>query len=227
MTRYTRIVLSILLAGAWAGVPHPARAQLPVAEVIAQGVAKVIRALDLKVQRLENKTIVLTHQQKILCNQLSLDRLAEISSWAERRRQLLQQYYTSLWQVKDVIASATRVRQVAAMEKDITRAYVRGWAQVAADEHYTPAEKDYIRSVYSGILSQAADAAGELTGVVKDFRTSMSDAERSTRIEQVASAVRRMYGDIRRFNTENQLLSLSRARGARERASIETLYGLP
>ena len=227
MTRYTRIALSILLAGAWAGVPRPARAQLPVAEVIAQGVAKVIRALDLKVQRLENKTLVLTHQQKMLCNQLTGERLAEISSWTERRRQLLQQYYASLWQVKDVIRGAARVRQIAAMEKDITRAYAQGWAQVAADEHYTPAERDYIRSVYSGILSRAADAAGELAGVVKDFRTSMSDAERGTRIEQVASAVRRMYGDIRRFNTENQLLSLSRARGARERTTLKTLYGLP
>ena len=49
-----------------------ANAQFVVGEVIKLTVTKVIKAIDLKVQRMQNQTIWLQNAQKVLENQLSL-----------------------------------------------------------------------------------------------------------------------------------------------------------
>src|SRR5688572_10980502 len=51
---------------------------VPILEVIKQGVVKVIRAVDLKIQRLQNETIWLQHAQKVMENTLSKLKLEEI-----------------------------------------------------------------------------------------------------------------------------------------------------
>jgi hypothetical protein len=56
-------------------LPREVRAQIPLAEVIKAGVKKVVKAVDLKVQRLQNKTIWLQNAQKVLENKLSKLRL--------------------------------------------------------------------------------------------------------------------------------------------------------
>ena len=48
-----------------------ASAQLAIAEVISQAITKVVRAVDLKIQRLQNKTIWLQNAQKTLENEMS------------------------------------------------------------------------------------------------------------------------------------------------------------
>ena len=63
-----------------------AQAQLVIADIIKAGVKKVIRAIDLKMQRLQNKTIWLQNAQKVVENQLSKLKLAEIGDWAKKQK---------------------------------------------------------------------------------------------------------------------------------------------
>ena len=75
-------------------------AQIPVLEIIRQGIKKVIIAVDLKIQRLQNKTIWLQNAQKTIENTMSKLRLDEIGDWVERQRKLYADYFDELHKVK-------------------------------------------------------------------------------------------------------------------------------
>jgi hypothetical protein len=81
-------------------------------QIITTVVKKVIKAIDLKVQRMQNKTIWLQNAQKTLENELSKFRLNEISNWSEKQRSLYDEYYKELWQVKSTIAYYQRVKDL-------------------------------------------------------------------------------------------------------------------
>src|SRR5688572_15361869 len=91
------------------------KAQIPVLEIIKQGVKKVIIAVDLKIQRLQNKTIWLQNAQKTLENKLSKLKLTEISDWANKQKELYANYFDELWKVKTAIVNYQRVRRIIAM----------------------------------------------------------------------------------------------------------------
>ncbi len=76
------------------------KAQIPIAEIINAAVTKVIIAVDLKVQRLQNETIWLQYAQKALENKMSQLKLDEIKDWAEKQRKLYDDYFQELWKVK-------------------------------------------------------------------------------------------------------------------------------
>ena len=54
------------------------QAQFVIADIIKAAVKKVIRAVDLNIQRIQNKTIWLQNAQKVVENELSKLRLTEI-----------------------------------------------------------------------------------------------------------------------------------------------------
>ena len=95
------IIAGILLA--LSIVPaQQTNAQIPILEIIKAGVTKVIKAVDLKIQRLQNKTIWLQNAQKTLENEVSKLKLTEISDWAKKQKELYAKYFDELWKVKNV-----------------------------------------------------------------------------------------------------------------------------
>mgnify|MGYP004106733677 CR=1 FL=1 len=60
---------------------------IAILEIIKAGIKKVIKAVDLKIQRLQNKTIWLQNAQKTLENTLSKLKLDEISEWTEKQKE--------------------------------------------------------------------------------------------------------------------------------------------
>ena len=55
----------------------------------------------------------------------------------------------------------------------------------------------------------------------------MSDAKRLELINNAADQVDTNYDDLMRFNQQNVLLSLQRAKSAYEVETVKKLYGLP
>lgn len=76
------------------------QAQVPIAGTV---ISKVVKAIDLKIQRLQNETLVLQYAQKLLENKLHALKLAEISGWTAKQKELYQQYFEELGQVKTAI----------------------------------------------------------------------------------------------------------------------------
>src|SRR5438045_2332492 len=75
-----KLLAVVLLALCFMVLPvQNANAQIPIMEIIKQAITKVIVAVDLKIQRLQNKTIWLQNAQKVLENKMSELKLTEIS----------------------------------------------------------------------------------------------------------------------------------------------------
>ncbi len=75
------------------------------APIVGTVISKVVKAIDLKVQRLQNETLFLQNAQKVMENKLHELKLAEISNWSQKQIELYQQYYNELNQVKPSIDS--------------------------------------------------------------------------------------------------------------------------
>lgn len=204
-----------------------ADAAIPIAKIIKEGVKKVIRAVDLMIQRLQNKTIWLQNAQKVLENKLNELKLTEIAEWTEKHRKLYEEYYDELWRVKNTIAMYQRVRQVMDKQVRLVDEYRRSWNIVQRDEHFTNTELDYINKVYSGILEESVKNLDQIAIVINSYKTQMSDAKRLEIIEAAADRIDQNYFDLKQFNNQNLMLSLNRAKDEHEIEVVRKLYELP
>ncbi|WP_306565226.1 conjugal transfer protein TraI [Flavobacterium lindanitolerans] len=227
MKKYLKILLAVL-ALSIASVPvHEARAQAGIMAVIQQGIKRVIRAVDLKIQRLQNKTIWLQNAQKTLENALSKLKLKEIAEWTEKQKEQYRKYYEELAKVKAMITYYQRIREVAQKQVAMVNEYSRAWALIRSDRNFTAEELSYMEKVYGGILEATIDNIDQITLIIESFALHMGDAKRLQLINDAADKIDTTYDDLRRFNRQNMVLSLQRAKTAQEIAAVKKLYGLP
>jgi hypothetical protein len=203
-----------------------ADAAIPIAKIIKEGVKKVIKAVDLMIQRLQNKTIWLQNAQKVLENKLNELKLKEIAEWTEKHRKLYKEYYDELWKVRNTIASYQRIKQILERQVKLVDEYKRVWGIVQRDDHFSKTELDYMYHVYTGILNESIRNLDQIMIVVNSFKTQMSDAKRLEIIEKCGEDIERNYFDLREFNTQNIQLSVSRAKDEHEIETVKRLYGL-
>jgi hypothetical protein len=201
-------------------------AQDPITLIIKQGIIKVIKAVDLKIQRLQNKTIWLQNAQKVVENTMSQVKLDEITDWVEKQRTLYRDYFDELWKVKNVISYYHRIREVTEEQVRLVEEYKRAWSLFKQDKHFTADELSYMGDVYTGILDESVKNLNQLFLVLNSFSTQMSDAKRLEIINNAADQVERNYYDLQAFNQENILLSLQRAKGKNDADAVKQLYGL-
>jgi hypothetical protein len=81
--------------------------------------------------------------------------------------------------------------------------------------------------VYSGILDESIKNIDQIFLVINSFTTTMSDAKRLEIINAAAGQVDANYYDLIRFNQQNIMLSLQRAKEYNDVEAVEKLYGLP
>ncbi|MGN6396688.1 MAG: conjugal transfer protein TraI [Mucilaginibacter sp.] len=203
-----------------------ANAQFVIGDIIKLTVTKVIKAIDLKVQRMQNQTIWLQNAQKALENELSQFRLTEISNWSANQKQLFSTYYDELWKIKSTIAYYQRIKNVAVQQVALVNDYKRAWALLQQDKHFSAAELQQMTAVYSGILSASERNLDDVMTVLSSGKTQMSDEQRLELINRAADRLDENYSDLRRFNTENQMLSLQRSRDLSDTKTTKLIYGI-
>ena len=201
-------------------------AQIAIAEVIAQAVKRVIKAVDLKIQRLQNKTIWLQNAQKTLENEMSKLKLDEITDWVEAQRKLYDDYFQELWKVKAALAYYGRVRTIIERQVQIVNEYRGAWALFRQDKHFTADELEAMYSIYTGMLSESSKNIDGLFLVINAFATQMSDARRLEIINQTADAIEQNLLDVKQFNEQNKMVSIQRATQKGEIDYVRKLYGL-
>jgi hypothetical protein len=195
--------------------------------VIKEIIVKVIKAIDIAIQKLQNKTIWLKNAQKEIENILSKLKLKEIADWTEKQKEQYRKYYEELAKVKDIISTYQRIKQVLAKQKDMVKEYSRVWALLKSDKHFTVQELAFMSSVYEGILSQSVKNADQIGLIIKAMTTKMTDAKRLEQIEHAAEGLESNYDDLKLFNQQNMLLSLQRAKSSHDVRAVKSLYGLP
>ncbi len=201
-------------------------AQDPITEIIKAGVIKVIKAVDLKIQRLQNKTIWLQNAQKVVENTMSEMKLNEITDWVEKQRTLYKDYYDELWKVKNVISYYHRIKEITSMQVQLVAEYKRAWGLFKQDKNFRGDELEYMGKVYNGILDESVKNLDQIFLVINSFSTQMSDAKRLEIINNAYDQVETNYTDLKAFNHQNVLMSLQRAKSKNDILVVKALYGL-
>ena len=204
----------------------PARAQDPITEAIKAGVTKVIVALDLQVQRLQNETIWLQNAQKVLENKLSELRLTEIADWTEQQRQLYAGYFQELWQVKAALSRYRQVQETVQLQAALVEEYRRAYRLFRQDPNLSPEELDFMAAVYSGILSESLTYLDQLLLTLSANATQLHDAERLALIQEAVAGLGQCFQNLRAFNEDTLRLCLQRAREKDNLQHIQQLYGI-
>ena len=202
------------------------KAQFVIGEVIKLTVTKVIKAIDLKVQRMQNKTIWLQNTQKVIENQMSKTKLSEISGWTEQQKQLYSSYYTELWKIKSAIANYQRIKDITLKQAALVSEYKQAWNLFRQDSHFNPQELSYMQQVYSGILDASVKNLDEIMLVVSPTKTQMTDEQRLELINHASDHLDENYNDLHQFNNQGIQLSLQRSKDLNDTQSIKKLYGI-
>jgi hypothetical protein len=200
---------------------------LPILEIVKFVTKKVIKAIDLRIQRLQNKTIWLQNAQKKIENILSKLRLDEISEWSKKQRDLYKDYYEELMKVKSIITYYQRIKDITKKQTRLIEEYERTWNLIKQDEHFTTAELDYMEKVYSGILEESVKNIDQIFLVLDSFTTQMTDLKRLEIINEAADQVDANYDDLTLFNKQNMMLSLQRAKTSNDVNKVKQFYGIP
>lgn len=203
-----------------------AKGQIPVAEIIKAGVEKVIVAIDLKIQRLQTRTIWLQNAQKVIENAMSKLKLSQIGDWVQKQKDLYQNYFDELWKVKNILTYYFRVKEIINQQLALVREYHRAWQGVKQDGHFTVDEVAYIGKIYTGMMDESLKNLDEVSLVINSFTTQMSDARRMEIIDDAALKMQTNYDDLRRFNNQNMQLSIQRSKDAHDISVVKRLYGI-
>ena len=221
--RFVAVLLMTILLGA---IPVRTNAQFVIADIIKLVLTKVINAVDLAVQQVQNKTIVLQNAQKELENAMSELQLNDIADWVEKQRKLYADYYQELWEVKQIISDYDKVKTIVQLQSRIVSEYNQANALFRQDNHFTAAELDHMAQVYSGLLNASLQNLNQALLVVNSLLTQMDDAGRMKIIDQASAGMQKNYNDLKRFNQQNIELSMQRAEGEGDLEMVKKLYGL-
>lgn len=202
------------------------RAQDAISLIIKEGITKVIKAVDLKIQRLQTKTIWLQNAQKVIENTMSKTQLGEITDWAEKQRMLYRDYFEELQKVKTVLTFYHTLKEITDLQLAIVKEYKRSFNGIKQDHHFSADEVSYIGRVYSGIIDESLSNLDGLPLVMNSFTLQMSDEKRMEIIDSIKNAIQKNYDDLKTFSTQNIQLSLARAADQHEISLIRALYGL-
>ena len=189
-------------------------------------VVKAIKAADLKIQKLQNKTLGLQNAQKKLENQMANRKLNEITNWTKKQKEQYERYFDELKKVKSVIRNYQRVKDILQLQWQITNEYGRVWQQIQKDKNFSAKELQYMGQVYSGILKQTLENVKQVRMITTSYSTEMTDAKRMEIADRIAEDVQENYDNLRRFNHENISLSLSRSKSRQENQQVKDLYGI-
>lgn len=220
-------VLTGILVFCLALQPEKLPAQIPVVGLFTSAIKKVITALDLKVQQLQNKTIALQNAEQQLENNLHLASLNDISGWLNKERSLYQHYYQELAMVKTIISDVGEVKKIIIQQHQLLREYRIASALFHRDPHFLVSELNAMENIYGGMLEESARNLNEALLAVNAFSTQMDDAERLLLVHRASDGIQTNLDHLRQYNNQNIAISFERARDDQDRQTIRQLYGLP
>lgn len=207
--------------------PAEKTAALPILEIVKAVTKKVIKAIDLRIQKLQNKTIWLQNAQKQVENVLSKLKLDEISDWTQKQKDLYKGYYEELAKVKSIITYYQRIKEITKKQTRLVAEYERAWKLFRKDPHFKESEILYMERVYTGILEESVKNIDQIFLILDSFTTQMSDLKRLEIINKAADQIDANYDDLTLFNQQNILLSLQRAKTEADVNHVKEFYGIP
>lgn len=225
MKRIKHKVLLVVL-GAVMTIAPTSRSQAQIIDAVLEAIKAAIIAADIAVQKVQNATIDLQNVQKQVENTLSQSELGDIAGWVQKQKDLYQDYFNELWQVKTVIADYQRISDIITKQKQLVAEYKQAYSLVQQDKHFSATEISYIYSVYSGIIGESVKNLDQLLNIIESFTVQMSDEARLKLINQSADGIDKQISDLHRFNNQAIQISLQRAKDQEDVNTVRQLYGI-
>lgn len=202
------------------------RSQAQIIDIIQQALIAAIKAADIAVQKVQNATLDLQNAQKAVENTLSQLNLTEIGDWEQKFKDLYDEYYTELKQVKTAVSYFQQITGVIAQQQQLMSEYKNAFALVKRDTHFTVTELNYISNVYTGIIQESTKCLDQIVLVLTNFTLEMTDEARLKIIKQASTDIEQCTTDLRKFNNQTAQISLQRSKDQDEINSVKALYGL-
>jgi hypothetical protein len=212
--------LGSMLMAAWPGTAH---AQFG---IVTGFIKRAIMAIDLRIQRQQTQTILLQDAQKQLENWMQKTRLADISDWVQQQKDLYEEYYQELWQVKNALRYYPAARAAIEKQAKLITGCKQAYTVLAGDRHFSAEEIRQLGNVYDGILRRSGDIVGELEKIINAFVTQMDDGDRLAIINDLSGSIDRDYRQMQAYSQDMLLLSLQRTKSENDLNMIKTLYGI-
>lgn len=219
------LIAGIVLVISVLPVQH-SNAQIPILEIIKAGIKKVIQAVDLKIQRLQNKTIWLQNAQKTLENKMSFLKLTQISDWSKKQKELYSKYFDELWKVKNALNTYQATKDIIKKQVQLVQEYSKAFNISKQDKNFTAGELSYMQKVYTGILDESIKNIDQIQLVITAFATQMTDANRMEIIHTAGTNIEQNISDLRQFNQQNIIISLQRSKERNDIDVVKKLYGI-
>jgi hypothetical protein len=214
------LVLAIFFAAAM----QPANAQ--VFEVIKLITEVVIKAIDLKVQRMQNEVVNLQLAQKQAENELSKKGLSDIATVTENQKDLYKNYFASLKKVKQTISQSAMVIQVLQKQKALVILYNIAISASNKDSHLLPEEKSSFTKACVSLIDEGAATINTLEQTLRNNYIQATDADRLKLIMQSANQLEGLVYKMNTLYKRQHQTSLQRAKSESESRAIKNLYGL-
>ncbi|MES2331308.1 MAG: hypothetical protein V4539_17020 [Bacteroidota bacterium] len=185
-------------------------AQIPVVGTI---IAKVIKAIDMKVQKLQNETIWLQQAQSLAENELSRAKLSEITGWQKQLSDLYAGYFAELKTVKSSITGMSQIKRIVEMQQQVVIEYGR----MAKDAQ--------IKIQYDALLNTSMDVLQTLYSVLSS-QYSMKDAERICMITTLKDAMSHCLANIQALNKQQLEMIANRTRMQADLQFVKKFNGI-
>jgi hypothetical protein len=178
-------------------------------------IAKIITAIDLQVQKLQNQTIWLQQAQQVAENELSKTKLGEIQQWQDRQRSLYADYFQELRTVKNVIKSLPQVKQILKMQTQVVEEYSRF------------AKQPNQQATFDELLDLSKDILQSLQELTSDGNLTMKDGDRTMYLCTLREAMGDCLDSIRYLNKQQVKITASKIRVNADMQFLKRLNAKP
>ncbi|MEO8172594.1 MAG: hypothetical protein ABI581_05910 [Sediminibacterium sp.] len=176
-------------------------------------IAKVIKAIDLKVQRLQNQTLVSQVAQQAAEQALSKKKLSEITGWQEQLSKMYDGYFSELKQVKSTIVGGSIVKKILSLQQQVVVEYGRLGKEIGI-------KPEYDASLNSGMEIM------QMLQVALSSQLSMRDAERICVLQTLKDAMYHCLESMQSLNTRQMEMISNRTRLQADLDYVKRLHGL-
>lgn len=149
-----------------------------------------------------------------------------VKDLSEGNFSLHQTFLDALLQVSPAVRNYKRVGDIIDYQVTLVREYQNAKQRLTASGMFNANELSYIGNVYANLLKQSLRNLEELTDVLTANRMRMSDDERLAAIDRIYADMQKKVLFLRTYNNEATLLSLQRAKEAKDINAIRVLSGV-
>ncbi|WP_461791348.1 TerB family tellurite resistance protein [Pedobacter sp.] len=137
-----------------------------------------------------------------------------------------KEYLDGLLNVSPTVRNYSRVPAIIKYQYQLVSENRNAYARFSSSKIFRPEELAYMSKVYNQLLNQSLNNLKELTTILTNGKTRMSDDERLQAIDRIYLDMEEKLNFLRSFNNSTGALALQRQKASNDAKTVETLYGI-